>query len=55
MSSQGFAFEGGVEFKVFRIRIAPEIRYTRWGGDSGYTYFTKSNQNQVELLAGITF
>ena len=56
MSSQGFALEGGVEFKVFRLRVSPEIRYTWWGRDSsGFTYFTKSNQNQMELMAGITF
>lgn len=55
MSGRGFALGGGVEVKAYRLRIAPEIRYTRWGGDSGFTYYTKSNPNQVELLVGVTF
>lgn len=55
MSGKGFALGAGVEIKALRLRISPEIRYTRWGSDSGYTYNTKSNQNQVELLAGVTF
>jgi len=55
MSGRGLAIGGGVEIKAYKLRIAPEIRYTRWGSDSGFTYYTKSSQNQAELLVGVTF
>lgn len=55
MSNHGFALGGGVEFKATRLRIFPELRYTRWGSDSTFNFEAKSNQNQVELLVGVTF
>ena len=55
----GFVLGGGVEFHVSRIRIAPELRYTRWNGvfaDSGPSgLFRSSTQNQVELLFGFSW
>ena len=30
----GAVFGGGVEFKIKRVRITPEFRYTRWGSES---------------------
>lgn len=51
---------GGVEFRIGRLRLAPELRYTRWNaryweffGSRGF--FTGSNLNQVEGLLGVTF
>jgi hypothetical protein len=48
----------GGELKFGKLRIGPEIRYTRWG--SGPTYAASQgqadfNQNQVDLLVGITW
>jgi hypothetical protein len=55
LSKHGFTVGGGVEFKAFRLRISPELRYTRWGGDSNVLGFAKSDQNQAQLLVGLTF
>jgi|SRR5579863_6005828 len=55
MSTHGFALGGGIEFKVSRLRISPELRYTLWGSDSNFAFEAKSNQNQVELLIGLTW
>jgi hypothetical protein len=43
----------GVELRVRRLRIAPAIRYTRWGPDQ----FPGSNGrlNQAEFLTGFSF
>lgn len=55
MSNHGFALGGGVELKITKLRVSPELRYTRWGGDSNFNFNAKSNQNQVEFLVGVTF
>ncbi len=58
-SSSGFTLGGGVEVKVLRLRIAPEVRYTHWGSDSpppiNASFFAPSNQNQAEFLVGLSF
>jgi hypothetical protein len=58
-SSNGFTLGGGVEVKLLRLRIAPEIRYTHWGSDSvppvNASFFAPSNQNQAEFLVGFSF
>ncbi len=56
----GVILEGGLELRAIILRIAPELRYTRWnssnfsltGAHGAYLY---SNRNQVELLLGISF
>ena len=50
----------GVEVKLLFIRIAPELRYTRWGSraftvQSVGTTILEANQNQAEFLVGIHF
>lgn len=58
LSRGGFALGAGVDFKLLLIRITPEIRYSRWGGDSAArAVFTSlpSNLNQAELLIGVSF
>jgi hypothetical protein len=56
-SGWGFVVGGGLEIKVKRVRISPEIRFTRWGsgqiGDGSST--VKYNQNQADFLIGVTF
>lgn len=57
MSRHGFALGGGVEFKLYKLRIAPELRYTRWGTDtnSSFLSYAKSNPNQAEVMLGVSF
>ncbi|HTS67223.1 MAG TPA: outer membrane beta-barrel protein [Candidatus Acidoferrales bacterium] len=55
--TSGFVFGGGVEIKILVLRIAPEVRFTRWGDHhfldpSG---LLQSNLNQAEFLVGLTF
>jgi hypothetical protein len=59
-SGAGLTFGGGVEVKLLFIRIAPELRYTRWASEafslqSGGTTFIHASQNQAEFLVGISF
>jgi hypothetical protein len=47
----GAAFAGGVSIGTWRLRISPELRYTRWGG---YNY-PATNPHTLQALVGITF
>ena len=54
----GFAVGGGIEFGN-RFRVAPEVRYTRWGWENfqllpGRSEL-RSNLNQVDFLLGLHF
>jgi len=59
LSNKGITVGLGVELKISRLRIAPEIRYTRWGSDSKPSVSSlvsiASNTNQGEFLVGISF
>lgn len=69
ISNKGFTLGGGIEVKLLKLRIAPQIRYTHWGSDGqtftsiavGATQFATSptaapsNQNQAEFLVGFSF
>lgn len=57
LSNQGFAIGGGVDIKILLVRVAPEIRYSRWGQDATVTGFlaAPSNINQAEFLIGVSF
>lgn len=58
LSTKGFALGAGVELKLLVIRVAPEIRYTHWGGDSNPSpsaFNPGSHSNQAEFLLGISF
>ena len=47
----GLLFGGGLEFRAGVVKIAPEVRYTRW-----FTGFLNHDSgNQAELLLGIRF
>lgn len=65
-SKAGFTVGAGIEFKLSRIRVEPEFRYTRWGSDPTVTGQTASgaviipspapsNVNQAQFLLGIAF
>jgi hypothetical protein len=47
----GATVGAGVRWKVGRVSLLPEIRYTRWGG----TPHPDGSPRQTELLLGITF
>jgi len=54
----GFVFGGGVEFKLGRVRISPELRYTRWGSENfrdPLNALLRTNRNQGDLIVGFTF
>lgn len=56
-SGWGFVLGGGVEFKIKRVRISPEIRFTRWGSGqkSDNDTLLTFNRNQFDFLVGVTF
>jgi hypothetical protein len=54
----GFVAAAGVRFKMGPLNVTPEVRYTRWGGDS----FSQSllnllplTRNEASFLVGVTF
>lgn len=58
--SVGFVAGGGLQFNPGRLRLAPQVRYTRWfttpvsGMDGGiYQGTFSSNLNQVDVLVAI--
>jgi len=59
VSGKGITAGFGVELKLSKLRIAPEVRYTRWGSDTkpsvGTLVSVASNTNQGEFLVGISF
>jgi len=59
LSSKGLTAGLGLELKISKLRIAPEVRYTRWGSDTkatvGNVISVASNTNQGEFLVGISF
>jgi hypothetical protein len=57
LSQKGFTAGGGIDIKALVLHISPEIRFTHWGADSNVPTGggPASNQNQAELLVGISF
>lgn len=53
----GPTVEVGVEFRMRHLRVAPEIRYTRWHGDTlgGFADPIRWNWQRVDLLLAIGF
>ena len=56
-TNKGVVLGAGLEFNLHLIRVSPEIRYTRWGSANlgALTDVLRANQNQAEVLIGITF
>ncbi len=56
-SGWGFVMGGGLQIKIGRLRLSPELRFTRWGsGESGRgPTVIEYNRNQADFLLGITF
>jgi hypothetical protein len=57
LSSKGFTLGAGVEVKLWKLAIAPELRVTRWGSDHNLvaTFPLQTGQNQAEFLVGVSF
>ncbi len=57
LSNDGITFGLGIELRIARLRIGPELRYTHWGSDSSGASSNgiSSNQNQGEFLVGFSF
>lgn len=52
--SNGFVLSGGVRISAPLMRIAPEIRYTRWDNPDIQPAF-RTKKNQFEILVGLSF
>jgi len=48
----GFLVGGGIEIKAAFLKIAPEVRYTRWQKGLFYDYLER---NQLAVLVGVRF
>lgn len=58
LSKAGFALGGGIEIGFHRLHVSPELRYEHWDAGneaSAPLGYVKSNQNQAELLIGLSF
>jgi hypothetical protein len=60
VTNAGFVLGAGLRNGPGRIKIAPELRYTRWNDSTrvlaGFTDISaRLNANQLEVLVGITF
>ncbi|MGP8247178.1 MAG: outer membrane beta-barrel protein [Bryobacteraceae bacterium] len=54
--TMGFVMGAGIDIHVLVLHIAPEIRFTRWtSGHFNIANVVNSNQNQAEVLVGVTF
>ncbi len=54
-TGDGLVLGTGIRFNAFVFKISPELRYTRWSGPKNTFTEVRPNQNQFELLVGITF
>ena len=58
LSHSGIALGGGVDVKIWKLRVMPEFRYSRWGSDAAASPNAPqypSNQNQAEFLVALGF
>ena len=54
----GLAFGAGISLKLGRVRISPELRFTRWGGENlrdPVNALLHTHRNQGDFLLGFTF
>ena len=48
----GAVVSTGARYQYHRVKLAPELRYTRWGAGNDVP---RRNPNQLELLFGVSF
>ena len=55
-SNHAFVVGVGIEPRVWKLRIAPQVRYLRWAQDHSVTYFAPSTvRDQAEFLVSLSF
>lgn len=55
-SIKGAVAGAGLQFiDPVGVRVVPEVRYTRWFGNTFNTYSTTTQKNQVEVILSLTF
>ncbi|HBY58378.1 MAG TPA: hypothetical protein DEH78_01060 [Solibacterales bacterium] len=56
-SARGVVLGTGLEVKLIKVRVAPEVRFTRWGSRAfdDLRGGLESRRNQLEFLVGLTF
>jgi hypothetical protein len=54
-SNHGVSAGGGIELAFRRLKIAPEVRYTRWAADQLSKPWAMTDPNQAEFLVGLSF
>lgn len=54
LSNYGIVVGGGVELKLFGLRMGPELRYTGWWFHN-FDGQVHSNRNQLSVLIGVGF
>ncbi|HEV8415314.1 MAG TPA: outer membrane beta-barrel protein [Bryobacteraceae bacterium] len=54
-SNYGIVAGGGLEFNLFLIKVAPEVRYTGWAFRNFDGTQVQSNRNQLAVLVGFGF
>lgn len=57
LSKTGVSAGAGLEVKIWRVSIAPQVRLTHWGKDAGGAVlnYLASERNEGEFLVGFTF
>jgi hypothetical protein len=56
LASAGVTAGLGVEGSLWRIRVAPEVRFVHWGFDSpNAAPFYSSRRNQAQFLLGLSY
>jgi hypothetical protein len=57
LSKAGVSAGAGIEVKIWRVSIAPQVRLTHWGKDAvgAVLNYVASERNQGEFLVGFTF
>lgn len=55
-SNHGITAGAGVQAHVWKLKIAPQLRYTRWVADGAhYVDAPSTKQDQIELLVSLSF
>ena len=56
-SKHGITIGVGVEAKILKLKLAPQLRFTRWGSDNPSLLLASpvTNVNQAEFLVGLSF
>lgn len=55
-SNHGVTAGAGLQAKLWKLKIAPQLRYTRWAADGvHYSAAPSTKQDQIELLVSLSF